>query len=77
MASKRIKDQDIEDTHGPMNSVAKDDAKVWAGVDHKDESEYDEDEHRVVVAKKQKAKKSSKKLDRRISKQLVKNIDIE
>lgn len=75
MANKKVEDHDIEDLHGPMNSVAKEDAKIWTGVEHKVEEEYELHEHRTVVAKKQKAKKSSKKQDRRISKQLVKQPD--
>ena len=75
MANKKVENHDIEDLHGPMNSVAKEDAKIWTGLEHKKESEYELHEHRTVVAKKQKAKKSSKKQDRRISKQLVKQTD--
>ena len=32
MAHKKFENQDLEDNHGPMNSVAKDDALVWAGA---------------------------------------------
>jgi len=77
MANKKVENHDIDDLHGPMNSVAKDDAKVWAGVDDKEEEEYDIHEHRTVVAKKQKAKKSSKKQERRISKHIPTPLDIE
>ena len=57
MANKKVENHDIEDLHGPMNSVAKEDAKIWTGLEHKKESEYELHEHRTVVAKKQKAKK--------------------
>ena len=30
MSNKKFAAQDLEDTHGPMNRVAKEDAKVWA-----------------------------------------------
>lgn len=73
MAKKKFNPEDIEETTGPMNSVAKDDAEIWAnnasGID------YDEKQlHRIKVAKKQKAKKSSTKQDRRFKKQIINHI---
>jgi uncharacterized protein (UPF0335 family) len=73
MSNKKYNIEDIEDTNGPMNSVAKEDAEVWAndaaGVN------YDEKQlHRIKVAKKQKAKKSSTKQDRRMSKQIISHV---
>ena len=73
MSRKKYNSEEIRDTHGPMNSVSKDDAKVWAskhGVD------YDEKQiKRIEIAKKKKARNSTKKHDRRMSKQIINNID--
>jgi len=74
MSNKKFQDQDLEDNHGPMNSVSKDDAKVWATKKNRSKDFSEEQLHRIEVAKKQKEKKSSKKLDRRTSKQILKNI---
>lgn len=72
MSRKKYDSEEINDTHGPMNSVSKEDAKVWAskhGVD------YDEKQvKRIEQAKKRKARNSTKKHDRRMSKQILKNI---
>lgn len=73
MARKKTFDQEeITDTSGPMNSVSKDDSIVWAhqkiGID------YDEKQiKRISQAKKKKAKNSSKKHDRQMNKQILKN----
>jgi|TARA_B100000941_G_C28499822_1_gene553353 hypothetical protein len=76
MANKRYKDQDIKDNHGPMNSVSKDDALVWVGVPPvKHLSQLDPLIEKQVRAKKNKAKKSSKKLDRHIGKMIKRNIE--
>jgi hypothetical protein len=73
MSTKKFTDQDIQDTHGPMNSVSTEDSKNWAGDDGDDKATS-----RKAMAKKKKAVNSSKKNDRRISKQLIYNIkDIE
>jgi len=74
MGKKNYNPNDIKDTHGPMNSVSKEDAEIWAhakaGVD------YDAKQiKRIALAKKKKAKTSTKKHDRRMSKQIIKNID--
>lgn len=70
MSRKKFDKEAIEDVHGPMNSVAKEDAKVWAskhGVD------YDEKQiKRIEIAKKKKAKRSTLKQDRRDAQQLMK-----
>jgi hypothetical protein len=74
MPNKNFDKEELKDTHGPMNSVAKDDAEVWANA--KVGKDYDEKQiHRIAVAKKQNAKKSTKKHDRNVSKQIIKNID--
>lgn len=74
MARKKFQIQDLEDIHGPMNSVAKDDALAWAGAPPvKHLSKLDAELEREVRAKKKKAKTSSKKYDRRISKNILKN----
>jgi hypothetical protein len=73
MSNKKFNKEELKDTHGPMNSVAKDDAEVWANA--KAGKDYDGKQiHRIAVAKKKKAKTSSKKHDRSVSKQILKNI---
>ena len=75
MAHKKFENQDLEDNHGPMNSVAKDDALVWAGAPPvKHLSKLDPDTQRIVRAKRYKAKRSSTKQDRRVSKEIIKHI---
>ena len=32
MSNKKFNKEELKDTHGPMNSVAKDDAEVWANA---------------------------------------------
>jgi len=71
---KSFNPDEIDENIGPMNSVSKEDAEVWAhqkaGVD------YDEKQlKRISEAKKKKAKVSSKKQDRRFRKQILKNLD--
>jgi hypothetical protein len=74
MSNKKFAAQDLEDTHGPMNSVAKQDAKVWASKKNRSNDFSQEQLHRIEVAKLQKEKRASKKIDRRTSKQLLRNI---
>lgn len=74
MSRKKYNSDEIRDTHGPMNSVAKEDAEVWATS--KTGKAYDEKQiKRVAQAKKRKAKTSTKKHNRRMSKQIINNID--
>ena len=55
MSNKKFNKEELKDTHGPMNSVAKDDAEVWANA--KAGKDYDEKQiHRIAVAKKRKQK---------------------
>tara|TARA_B100000035_G_C21030826_1_gene568357 strand:- start:532 stop:762 length:231 start_codon:yes stop_codon:yes gene_type:complete len=74
MGKKIYNANEIKDTHGPMNSVSKEDAEVWANA--KAGVDYDEKQiKRIALAKKKKAKTSTKKHDRRMSKQIIKNIE--
>ena len=66
---KKINNDEIEDCTGPMNQVAKDDALAWTGIS--DLTTADERQRRTVIAKMQKAKRSSKKHDRQLSKELT------
>jgi hypothetical protein len=75
MSKKKIDPEELlEETHGPMNSTAKEDAKVWTAM--KSGIDYNEKQlNRIAVAKKKKAKISSKKDDRRKAKQAIKYIE--
>ena len=66
MSSKKISREDLIATEGPMNNVANEDAMVYANADPN--RPLDNKRRRIVVAKKQKIKKSSKKSDRRLTK---------
>ena len=74
---KKVSLDDIEELHGPMNSVSKEDALVWAGAPQvKHLSQLDSELEKEVKAKKQKAKRSSVKHDRKISKEIKKHIGV-
>ena len=73
MSNKKITREDLTATEGQMNNVASEDAMVYAKADPN--RPMDNKRKRVVVAKKQKIKKSSKKADRRITKSLIRNVD--
>ena len=75
MTKKIFNKDELKDTHGPMNSVAKDDALVWAGADDHNIHRLDPAVRREVLAKKSKARNSTKKHDRNLSKQIIKNIE--
>ena len=76
MAHKKIQPEEFEEIHGPMNSVAKDDALAWAGAPPvKHLSKLDPLLEREVRAKKKKAKTASKKHDRAVSKNIQKFLD--
>jgi hypothetical protein len=76
MTRKKFNPEDLDETVGPMNHVAKDDAIVWTGV--KDTTNMNEYEKRTVVVKKQNIKKATVKNERRLRKNIIKNIgDIE
>ena len=75
MASKKFNTKVLSDTHGPMNSVSKDDALAYVGVKGvKHLSKLDAELKREVLAKKRKLVNSTKKQDRRDSKRIIKNI---
>ncbi|NDG47461.1 MAG: hypothetical protein EBY37_10255 [Flavobacteriia bacterium] len=66
---KRITNEDIEQTMGPMNSVAKEDAMAYAGAPEvKHLSQLEPHKEREVRAKKKKIKRSTTKHDRAIGK---------
>ena len=72
MSRKKFNPDDLDETVGPMNHVAKEDAMVWAGVKNPDNmNEY---EKRTVVVKKQNIKKSTVKNERRVSKNIIRNL---
>lgn len=73
MAKKKFGDQDIDDVHGPMNQVAKEDAKAWAKEKNWSSRYSPEQLRRIEVAKMKKEKNSTKKQDRRNNKQILKN----
>lgn len=73
MSNKRITQEDLTETEGPMNNVASEDALVYAKVDPN--RPLDIHKQRQVRAKKQKIKKSSKKADRRINKNIIRNFE--
>jgi hypothetical protein len=72
MSRKKFNPEDLDETVGPMNHVAKADAMVWTGV--KDPDNMNEYEKRTVVVKKQKIKKSTVKNERRVSKNIIRNL---
>lgn len=71
MARKRYNPEDLDETVGPMNNVASEDARAWAHVD--ESRPLDKHKEREVRAKKQKIKKSTTKTGRRLNKQIIKN----
>ena len=78
MSNKKFNKDLIKDNHGPMNSVSKDDALVWAGAPPvKNLSNLEPRIRREVLAKKKKAETSSKKSDRNISKQIKRKYEEE
>ncbi len=78
MSRKKFDKDLIKDNHGPMNSVSKDDALVWAGAPPvKHLSKLEPHLRREVLAKKKKAENSSKKADRNVSKQIKRKYEEE
>lgn len=76
MARKKYNPDDLDESVGPMNDVAKDDALVYAKAPPvKHLSKLEPHKEREVRAKKQKIKTSSKKAERRLRKSIIKNID--
>ena len=75
MARKKFSNKVLSDTIGPMNSVSKDDALAFVGVKGvKHLSKLDAELKREVLAKKRKLVNSTKKQDRRDSKNIIKNL---
>jgi hypothetical protein len=64
---KRLTTEDITATDGPMNAVAKDDAMYYLGYGAKEELTVDEG--RALRAKKNKIVTSSKKMERKVSRE--------
>lgn len=75
MTVKKLSAVDIDETIGPMNSVAKDNATMWASRKNQSENLAPAQVRRIEVAKKKKAVTSSKKQDRKNSKNIIKYID--
>jgi len=71
---KRIEIAQIIETDGPMNSVAKEDAYSYLGLDETDE-EISISDHKALRAKKKKIVTSSKKLDRKISRETLRKVN--
>lgn len=74
MSVKKFNKVDLDEIHGPMNSVSKEDAEVWAAKKARSKDFSQEQLHRIEVAKKKKAVRSTTKQDRRTSKNILKNI---
>tara|TARA_R110000796_G_scaffold45937_5_gene111090 strand:- start:11410 stop:11649 length:240 start_codon:yes stop_codon:yes gene_type:complete len=74
MTVKKFTSVDIEDIYGPMNSVSKADAEVWALQKVRSSDFSSEQIHRIEVAKKKKAVNSSKKQDRKNSKEIIRHL---
>jgi predicted lipase len=66
---KKLDDEELTETNGPMNAVAQDDARAYLGLDNR--SELTPVEQRMLRAKKKKIVTSSKKLDRQIDRELT------
>ena len=62
MSNKKFNKDNIKDTHGPMNSVSKEDALVWANApDVKHLSKLEPHKRREVIAKRIKQYRAVKK----------------
>lgn len=72
VAKKKFDPESLEETVGPMNDVAKADAMAYARAD--ENRPLDKHKEREVRAKKQQIKKSTKKTERRLSKQIIQHI---
>lgn len=73
MTRKKFTEDDIEETVGPMNNVATEDAMFYAHADPN--RPLDNKKEREVRAKKQKIKNSTKKASRRLSKTIISHYD--
>jgi hypothetical protein len=70
---KRLKNEELTATEGPMNSVALDDAAAYLGIDDQDELTIDQ--ARQLRAKKRKIVTSSKKMERRVSREVTRQVN--
>lgn len=70
---KRLDDERLTETNGPMNPVAMDDALVYLGLD--DRAYLTPIEEKALRAKKKKIVTSSKKMDRRVDRELTRRAD--
>jgi|TARA_R110000850_G_C9882076_1_gene458059 hypothetical protein len=70
---KRLKNEELTATEGPMNSVALDDAAAYLGINDQDELTIDQ--ARQLRAKKRKIVTSSKKMERRVSREVTRQVD--
>jgi hypothetical protein len=66
---KRLSAEDLTANDGPMNSVAKDDALYYLGLENKEELTVDEG--RALRAKKNKIVTASKKMERKVSREVT------
>ena len=66
---KKIEIEQLTNTDGPMNAVALEDARTYLGLDGKEELTIDE--FRALRAKKKKIITSTKKMDRKISREAI------
>jgi hypothetical protein len=70
---KRLTAEELIATDGPMNSVALEDARYYLGLESK--RELTVDEGRKLRAKKNKIVNSSKKMERKSSRELTRRSD--
>jgi hypothetical protein len=70
---KRLTAEELIATDGPMNAVALEDARYYLGFETK--SELTVDEGRRLRAKKNKIVNSSKKMERKASRELTRRSD--
>lgn len=70
---KRLDPEELTETSGPMNAVAMDDAKCYLGLENR--TELTPVEEKVLRAKKKKIVTSTKKMERRFSREVTRRAD--
>lgn len=70
---KRLEMDEIVATEGPMNAVALEDARVYLGLENR--TYLTPEEEQALRAKKKKIVTASKKMDRRIDRELTRCAD--
>ena len=70
---KRLDDERLRETEGPMNAVALDDAMVYLGLENRAYLTPTED--KALRAKKKKIVTATKKQDRRVSREVTRKAD--